>query len=575
MSLHNNLPCNGSPVIAIGLESASLSRIEQWMKDGHLPTLRSLREQGAYGTLDNTAYYATETEWTTFLTGCVPHETGYWRPLDFNPETYDIGEPVRSYDFVEHHPFYAHLQADRRVALFDMPQVPLIDGINGLQVAAWGAQDPQVPRGSMPAPLLDEMIATHGEHPAFRKCFGDNWWDQRYLEFLADALKVGISRRASICRDLLQRDAWNLFLTVFSETHSAGHNFWHLNQATHPLHAVAQTRWNRADPLLETFQAIDRAIADILTAVPQHAYVMVFSCLSMDDNTNELPTMAFLPELMYRFNFPGQMAIAPGQTHTPPPPPITRTSRRNWGQEMWQLRQGASPVWRVLQRHLPKRLYSRLAQLDDLWHQWRQGSQPSLTSPKQLTDQGVRLAWQPASWYQPLWPQMKAFALPCFSDGLIRINLKGREAQGIVEPDEYDALCDHLTQHLYALTDARTGRRMVAEVVRTRKTPTADIDDAKLPDADLIIIWHDGPTDVMDSPTLGRIGPVPYRRSGGHQNGGFLITRGPGIESGSMLPSGHVIDLAPTILNLMGAAIPEHLSGTPLIHADWSKVYVG
>jgi predicted AlkP superfamily phosphohydrolase/phosphomutase len=542
------------------------------MNEGYLSTLSSLRQQGTYGYLNNTDYYATETEWTTFLTGCTPYETGYWRPLDFNPENYDIGEPIRSYDFVEHHPFYSHLGVDHQVALFDMPQVPLMAGVNGIQIAAWGAQDPQVPSGSIPSQLFDEIVTTHGSHPAFMKCFGDNWWDQRYLDFLADALKVGISRRASICRDLLRRDAWDLFLTVFSETHSAGHNFWHLSQEQHPLHAVAQTRWQGGDPLLATFEAIDRAIADILAVVPQQAYVMVFSCLSMGDNTNELPTMVFLPELLYRFNFPGQMALAPGRIHTPPPPPVTHSSRRNWGQEVWQLRNGANPVWRSLQRQLPKQLYYRLAKLDEGWHQWHQGGQLGLSSPKHLTEQGVRLAWQPASWYRPLWPTMKAFALPCFSDGLIRINLKGREAQGIVEPDEYDALCDELTRHLYELRDARTGDRAVSDVVRTRKTPTHH---PKLPDADLIVIWRDRPMDVVDSPSFGRIGPVPYRRSGGHQNGGFLIARGPGITSGSALPPGHVVDLAPTILNLMGATIPDHLRGAPLIHADWSKVYVG
>ena len=560
-----------SPVIAIGLESASLSRIEQWLNEGRLSTLNSLRKQGAYGYLNHTPYYATETEWTTFLTGCTPHETGYWRPLNFNPETYDIGSPVRSYDFLEHLPFYAHLGADYRVAIFDMPQVPLMDVINGLHIAAWGAQDPQVPSGSIPSQLLDEIITTHGKHPAFMRCFGDNWWDQRYLEFLAKTLKVGISRRASICRDLLQRDAWNLFLTVFSEPHSAGHNFWHLSQPHHPLHAVAQTRWKGSDPLLDTFQAIDQAIADILAIAPPNAHVIVFSCLGMEENANELPTMAFLPELLYRFNFPDKMGITPGQIQPPPPPPLTHFSRRNWSQEVWRLRNGANPVWQALQPYLAERVYSRLDKLDDRWRHWRRSDQPGPTSPRRLTKQGVRLAWQPTSWYSPLWPDMKAFALPGFSDGLIRINVKGREARGRVEPDEYDALCDELTQHIYDLRDARTGERIVSEVIRSRKTPTAE--HPKLPDADLIVMWGDRPTDVVNSPAFGRIGPMPYRRSGGHKNGGFLIARGPGIAPGSALPTGHVIDLAPTILNLMGASIPENMTGAPLINLDQSTVH--
>ncbi|MGJ3246031.1 MAG: alkaline phosphatase family protein [Elainellaceae cyanobacterium] len=561
MNSNSNSSSQQIPVIAIGLESASLSRIEAWMSQGHLSNLRRLKQEGAYGYLNHIDHYATETEWTTFLTGCLPTETGYWRPLDFNPATYDIGEPVRPYDFADYPPFYA-LGDQYRVSVFDMPQVPLSNEVNGVQVSAWGAQDPQVSRGSRPSHLIDTLIATHGEHPAFMKCFGDNWWDQDYLEFLADALNVGISRRSAICRDLLRREPWDLFLTVFSEPHSAGHNFWHLSQSEHPMHAH---RGNAPpDPLLATFQAIDQALGEILSVVSDHAYVLVFSCLGMESNANEVPSMVFLPELLYRFNFPGRVAIA-GDTSSEPPPPVIHPNRRKWSEEVWQRRHDPNPITRVLRRNVPNTLYHLLSKLDDRWQMQFHANEPGLTSVNQLYKRGVRLAWQPTSWYQPLWSTMQAFALPSFSDGLIRINLKGREAQGIVDPENYDALCDTLIRHLYDLRDSRTQEPAVRDIIRTRSSPMDA--NPKYPDADLIVLWSDRPMDVVDSPEFGRIGPVPYRRSGGHQNGGFLMARGPGIAPHSTLPHGHVIDLAPTILNLMGAPIPDYLDGTPLLNS--------
>ena len=56
------------------------------------------------------------------------------------------------------------------------------------------------------------------------------------------------------------------------------------------------------------------------------------------------------------------------------------------------------------------------------------------------------------------------------------------------------------------------------------------------PPADLIVLWQEeSPTDVVDGAGIGRIGPLPYFRSGGHSSRGFVIGRGPDFEAGSRL----------------------------------------
>jgi predicted AlkP superfamily phosphohydrolase/phosphomutase len=167
-------------------------------------------------------------------------------------------------------------------------------------------------------------------------------------------------------------------------------------------------------------------------------------------------------------------------------------------------------------------------------------------------------------WYKPFWPKMKAFALPTFAvEGFVRINLKGREPEGIVEPDNYDELCEELTQHLYNLKDARTGKSVIKKVVRTRDNVLDQ--DPDLPNADLVVVMADCPSDVVDSPQFGRIGPVPHHRTGGHPPEGFLIAKGLGITPGSKLPEGHVLDLPPTILKLMGLPYAEYFEGKSLL----------
>jgi hypothetical protein len=53
-------------------------------------------------------------------------------------------------------------------------------------------------------------------------------------------------------------------------------------------------------------------------------------------------------------------------------------------------------------------------------------------------------------------------------------------------------------------------------------------------------------------------------RSGDHTVESRLWAMGPGIEPGSRLEGANVLDLAPTVLALLGVPEPEGLDGKPL-----------
>jgi arylsulfatase A-like enzyme len=67
----------------------------------------------------------------------------------------------------------------------------------------------------------------------------------------------------------------------------------------------------------------------------------------------------------------------------------------------------------------------------------------------------------------------------------------------------------------------------------------------------------------VDTP-FGRIGPMPFQRTGSHVERGFLIASGPRIPAGVSPSDGHAIDLAPTILSLIDAPVPDYMEGKPL-----------
>ena len=162
----------------------------------------------------------------------------------------------------------------------------------------------------------------------------------------------------------------------------------------------------------------------------------------------------------------------------------------------------------------------------------------------------------PAERYQPFWKRMDAFALPSFYDGRIRINLRGREREGRVPPEAYYAVCDRIVALLEDCRDPITGRPVVGEVCRVDRTPASLTSS----EADLIVIWDGAPLGFRH-PSLGQIGPLPYRRTGGHTGKtGVAYFSGPGIRPGQYATRS-AFDVLPAVLALLGQRPRMHISG--------------
>jgi hypothetical protein len=83
-----------------------------------------------------------------------------------------------------------------------------------------------------------------------------------------------------------------------------------------------------------------------------------------------------------------------------------------------------------------------------------------------------------------------------------------------------------------------------------------------------VVFYEPAPVDVVDTRSVGRIGPVPFARTGGHVNRGFAILHARGVPPAAAVSSGQVRDLAPTMLALLGAPVPPHLEGAPLFECE-------
>jgi hypothetical protein len=165
-------------------------------------------------------------------------------------------------------------------------------------------------------------------------------------------------------------------------------------------------------------------------------------------------------------------------------------------------------------------------------------------------------------------PDTRAVYVPNNTIGAIRLNLKGREPFGCIEPGaEAEQLVQTLRTELLALTQPASGQPIISEVAIAAEV----FGPSHHPDVpDLIVRFRQdlGLLDTCESASAGRV-HVPIgsrwgRRSGDHSPRSVVWMAGDGCTPGGACAPGSLLDIAPTILEALGCERPAFLDGRPL-----------
>jgi predicted AlkP superfamily phosphohydrolase/phosphomutase len=531
-------------VLAICLDGFEASLAERMMRHGELPALRAMQEHSASRRLDHGPAQRTGLAGEHLASGLSPEDSGRWAAVSFNPATYSvIQEGTRMT------PFTNGLSA--KTVVFDAPYFHLKQSPDTLGLVNWGAHDPGVPTGSNPDDLIHEFNRKIGPYPAKDFIYALPWPSPERCRQMGESLSAAVDLRSKGARWLLQErfPDWDLALVVVSEPHSAIEGLWHGVDPEHPLHCHPSST-QAGEGLCNVYRAVDRLIGDLLKLFPE-ATLLVFSMGGMGRNESDVASMVLLSELLFRESFGSALLKTTASTFPEHAGLPVLAPDANWHQKVKGLVAGPRHV------SASTRLSHRL---------FREGRQLSRSLMKVLQfvagpTAKHTLDWMPATLYQPYWASMRAFALPSFYDGRIRINLKGRERFGLVDPADYHRICEEIIQLLHECRDSRTGGPAVSSIERQ---PT-ERDPCRLGDteSDLVVVWN-GPLGLVH-PHLGTIGPIPYRRSGGHTGPhGVMYLRGPGIRPGSY-PDRSSFDLVPTLLDLLDQSPSQPISGRSML----------
>ncbi len=510
---------NSPKVLVIGLDAGCGRLIRKWAGTGHLPAMEALISDGTWKWLKTTAESLHVSAWPSIYTGTLPGKHGVYYTLQPAPGLQGYRRFGR--DQYGQPTFWRILSgAGRKCTVMDATYTHPEKGFQGIQVYEWGTWAWYWKPMSRPAGIMRKLRRHCGEYPLGLEAhrLGLAAFDPVELR---DRLVRAAAAKTEAVLWLMDQAPWELFLTVFCETHPAAHYCWPADGVSDGIDPSGPA----IEPLRDVYQAVDRGIGRILERVGRETTVFIISGDGVGSNESG---WHLLPEVLRRLGF----FAGPGSA-----------GPENHGQNENGEGEGSGSLLKRVKNLVPADFRKSVAEC------LPNGIRDAIN--RRMDAAGVD------------WSKTRAYCLPTDLEGCIRINLKGREPQGAVAPgEEYRRVCGELTEALLQLTNPSTGRPAVHKVVQTEEIFPGDRRHY-LPD--LVVLWSEG-TEIsaLRSEKIGTVsGPSPDARTGTHRPPGFVILRGPSISGGRLGEEGHITDLAPTVLEQLGVVPPATMDGKP------------
>jgi predicted AlkP superfamily phosphohydrolase/phosphomutase len=499
-------------VLAIALDAAEPDLIEKWMNEGYLKNLASQRAKGSYGRLSSSADWLAGSPWPTFYTGTMPDKHGIYHYLQWRSDKMDYERPNPKW--ISAIPFWRQLGDNYRVIAVDIPLAFPPNPFNGIEISGWASHDRIFPPFSFPAEKIKWVVKNFGKPPISDEVGGLQ--EMNEIMKVKEELICANQKETELVTSLIVNEEWDLFLCCLTSTHRGGHKFWDLTNLKGEFSEEEKIQFKNS--LRDIYQSCDDAIGKIIDCIDDDVSILIFSLHGMGANTTLTDKM-----------LPGMISnILNGEKKS------NKNRNNNYVKKIRNL--------------IPLKLRSDLRKLLPLWLQdkmtayWRMGKSN--------------------------WAATKAFNLVADLQGYIRINLKGREKEGIVaEGEEYDKLCDQLTEGLMTFKDSESSEPIIESIKRKDELFKKGNGFDNLPD--LLVKWKNKPASNYRKIVSSEFGEMewpmpglnPDGRSGNHQPEGFLLAVGENIKTNSSFEKKHIIDLVPTILYILGIPITEDYDG--------------
>ncbi len=513
-------------VLTIGLDGAAWEVMLSLVAAGKLPNIHNLMSRGSWGILNSTLHPSSPPAWASFQTGCNPGRHGVY---DFQELRIDKPPTPISSRSIKTSPFWQLLAPECNVILVNVLGTYPIEPVNGVMIS--GRLTPPGAPFVYPSTLEQEINDAVGGYVvdvnASKDPFLSDITEVEYLGRIRNMVEI----RTKTMEYLLESRPWNFAMVLFSVPDVVQHRFWCYLPSDLSGSGITSQDDTVQSAVQDTYVQLDESIGRLVQVAPKNTNVILMS----DHGFGPLHKQV---NLNYWLAREGLLAEK-------------RYSRR------W--------INALIKRVIPKALHDPLRRLKG-----RVGASDS--------DSG-----RPVYLTMPVdWQNTKAYATGRY--GNIFVNLKGREPEGQVAPGlEYESICEEIAHRLTACVNPITGRPLVKAVHRREDIYHGPyVDNA----ADLVVEWDDYgylawySGNVYGDALLQEPRSPTYRhlkQCGSHRKEGVVVAQGPSFHPGGQLAKPlNIMDIAPTILYLLGDVVPTYMDGqvaSVLIDPEHLRLY--
>ncbi len=503
-------------LMIIGLDAATLRLVEPWAAEGKLPNLQRFMQGAAVGELDSTIPAASPASWSTFATGVNPGGHGMLNfvqlvPDSYNPQFFNASNrPGKTFWEIAG-------EQGLRSGIINVPiTYPPRPCKNGFVVGC--LLSPRLsPQMVSPPEFFKELMEASPNYRIDVEASAAPGRDVR--ELFVDRTLEAVAGREQAAVNLYRKHRPDLFCVVFTEADRVCHYYWNALEAYRAGRLTDEHELKFGKAIEAVYQRMDQAVGALLAEIDDDTDVLMLS----DHGAG--PVRKGLNVRLVLANAGLLAQTRPGLFHGL-----------------------AKRALYTFVRLTPKSVHTRLKNM-----------LPGLSRQAAglVVETGV-------DWNRTL-------AYPCGYTGGVFVNLKGRQPQGCVDPADYEAVRDRIILALSDLVDPETGKRIMRKVYRREEAWGGECLD-RLPD--VVMEQED---EIYDTPLVTPPGaptdklfyPLPPStaskmvRDGGHTRDGLIMAKGPRIQPGR-ITGARMLDIAPTVLALLGCKIPGRFEGKVL-----------
>lgn len=525
---------DGSKVVVIGLDGGTFDIIKPLIGQGKLPNIAKIMTDGVYGPLTSTIPPMTSCAWPSFMTGKNPGKHGVF---EFVGGAIQSGEAkLVNATSIKSKTLWEILgDFDRRSIVVNVPVTYPPQHLNGVLVS--GMLTPRGRQFAYPQYVTEEILGKFGKYefnadlvPRTRH-LGSNRSYQKYLEQV-----LGMEERTlEVVLYLMERCDYDFLMVCFRAPDIVSHTFWDTSNTT---------KFGKLEnAVAAAYETVDELIGRLVGRLDQDTTLIIMS----DHGFGSVEYRFHINEWLRRLKLLEFKRSARG-------------SRQYHTLEDMLLETDRSDIW---SRSTMRRLLFASGFTKRRLKHWidRFGLERSLRHflpykriGRMFRDYSLMIDWN----------STKAYFSSLDSQG-IRINLKGREPNGVVEPGkEYEELRQYLKNALLRIRNPYTNEKVVEKAFfREEIYKGPYVDEAP----DIVIQTYDYRTMCRYNNTdVESVFEKIRDGQGWHKLMGIFAARGHPVKTSGGIDNAEIIDIAPTVLHLMGLPVPKDMDGRVLSH---------